>query len=57
MKPGEAVVLDKTITDFWEGTPLDILTKMTVPVSRGPGTVSWAFPLKKKSNFSFPQSL
>ncbi|KAI4569372.1 hypothetical protein MJT46_006666 [Ovis ammon polii x Ovis aries] len=53
MKPGEAVVLDKTITDFWEGTPLD-MTKMTVPVSRGPGTVSWrSFFSKEEIKFLF----
>ncbi|KAG5208714.1 hypothetical protein JEQ12_016279 [Ovis aries] len=53
MKPGEAVVLDKTITDFWEGTPLD-MTKMTVPVSRGPGTVSWrSFSSKEEIKFLF----
>ncbi|OWK12434.1 hypothetical protein Celaphus_00003140, partial [Cervus elaphus hippelaphus] len=39
MKPGDAVVLDKTITDFWEGIPLD-MTKMTAPVSRGMSTRS-----------------
>ena len=53
MKPGDAVVLDKKITDFWEGIPLD-MTKMTAPVSRGPGTLSWrSFFSKEETKFLF----
>nr|XP_020759598.1 mucin-16-like isoform X1 [Odocoileus virginianus texanus] len=53
MKPGDAVFLDKTMTDFWEGIPLD-MTKMTAPVSRGPGTLSWrSFFSKEETRFLF----